>query len=421
MKEIETRTDIDAVVKINGSKSLTHRALIASSLAYGGSTLESFLSCEDTLLTLDALREIGAVISIEDDKAIVSGTGGVFPPVVGLREINLGNSGTSYRLLLSVAALGKGNFLFDGAPRMRARPVGDLVKALNTLGVEVFSVNREGFPPVMIKADGISGGKVNIPGNISSQYVSSLLLAGPYMENGVEIEITGGLVSKPYIDLTLDVMKAFGVTVENKDYRGFKVQAGNYYNSCRFVIDGDVSAASYFWSAAAITGGKITTKNIHPYSTKQGDINFLEIMEKMGCHVERESNSATIMGKALKGIDVDMSSMPDMVPTLAAIALFAEGKTTIRNVAHLRHKESDRLGDTAREWRKLGAKIEELEDGLLIYGGVKLHGAEVDPHNDHRLAMSLAIVGLRIEGIRIINETCVDKSFPTFWDVWDLI
>lgn len=419
MKEIEPKACIEATVKISGSKSLTHRALIASSLADGDSSLESFLSCEDTLATAAALREMGAGISIEDNNARVSGTNGSLIPARGVKEINLGNSGTSYRLLLSVAALGKGHYILDGASRMRERPIGDLVRALNILGVEAYSVHKEGFPPVLIKAGGIPGGKVGIPGHVSSQYISSLLLAGPYSENGVEISVTGSIVSKPYIDLTLDVMKTFGVSVENDGYNHFKVSAVDRYHSCRFVIEGDVSSASYFWGAAAITGGKVTTENIHPCSTTQGDIHILDIMEDMGCHIERRVDSVTVRGENLKGIDVDMSSMPDMVPTLAAVALFAEGKTTIRNVAHLRHKESDRLGDTVLEWRKLGARIEELNDGLLIDGGRSLHGAEVDPHNDHRLAMSLAMVGLRVQGVRIINENCVDKSFPRFWDMWD--
>ncbi|MBN2062460.1 MAG: 3-phosphoshikimate 1-carboxyvinyltransferase [Deltaproteobacteria bacterium] len=421
MKEIKTRRDIEATVKINGSKSLTHRALIASSLAQGESRLGSFLSCEDTFYTVGALREMGSVISIEDDIVTVKGTGGSLSPVAGMKPINLGDSGTSFRLLLSVAALGKGSYLFDGSSRMRSRPIGDLVKALNMLGVEVCSVDRGGFPPVLIKADGIPGGRVKIPGNISSQYISSLLLVGPYTREGLEIDIAGALVSRPYVDLTIDVMKTFGVDVENKDYKSFRIPEGGHYKPCRFEIEGDVSAASYFWGAAAITGGKITTKNICPYSTRQGDINLLHIMEKMGCIVERKSDSVTIRGENLEGVDVDMSSMPDMVPTLAAVALFARGKTFIRNVSHLRHKESDRLGDTVCEWSKLGANIEELDDGLVIQGGVELHGADIDPHNDHRLAMSLAMVGLRVQGIRIINENCVGKSFPMFWEMWNFI
>ncbi|MBW1887155.1 MAG: 3-phosphoshikimate 1-carboxyvinyltransferase, partial [Deltaproteobacteria bacterium] len=188
---------------------------------------------------------------------------------------------------------------------------------------------------------------------------------------------------------------------------------------CRFRVDGDVSAASYFWGAAAVTGGTVITENIHPYATRQGDIALLDILEEMGCHIERKTDRVVVHGGALSGIEADMGAMPDMVPTLAAIALFAEGKTTIRNVSHLRHKESDRLGDTALEWSRLGGRVEESDDGIIIHGGERLSGTVIDPHSDHRLAMSIAIVGLRVPGITIKDEKCVDKSFPTFWRLWD--
>jgi len=421
MKEIKTRSNIDATVTITGSKSLTHRALITAGLAEGESLLEEFLACEDTLYTVSALREMGVGISVEGKNVTIAGTGGELSPAKEKRKIFLGNSGTSYRLLLSVAALGRGEHIFAGSPRMHSRPIGDLVSALNRLGVEASYIAEEGYPPVLIKADGIHGGKVELPGNISSQYLSSLLLSGPYAGKDVEIEVIGGLVSRPYVDLTLDVMKTFGITVEHADYRSFRVPAGKRYSSCRFRIDGDVSAASYFWGAAAVTGGTIVTENIHPHTTRQGDIALLDIMEEMGCRIKKESDRVIVQGGPLTGVDVDMGIMPDMVPTLAAIALFAEGKTTIRNVSHLRHKESDRLGDTALEWSRLGGRVEELDDGLVIHGGERLAGAEIAPHNDHRLAMSLAMVGLRVPGVKIKNENCVDKSFPTFWNLWDTL
>ena len=421
MIEITPKSKINAVVSINGSKSVTHRALIVSALAEGQSVLEEFLSCEDTLYTLEALRHMGVDISIDNNKVIVNGTGGNFPLIEIKKEIFLGNAGTSYRLLLSTAALGRGEYVFTGIPRMLERPIGDLVAALKTLGVKAECVGKEGYPPVLIKANGIKGGSVKIQGNISSQYLSSLLLAAPYSQNDVEIEVIGELVSRPYIDVTIDVMQAFGIRIENNNYSDFKIASQNKYSSRRFIVDGDVSSASYFWGAAAITGGTAVTNNIHPYTTRQGDIVLLDILEKMGCHVKKEDNRVTVKGGALKGVDVDMGALPDMVPTMAAIALFAEGQTTIRNVAHLRYKESDRIGDTVTEWRKLGCRIDETDDGLIIQGGYELQGAEIDPHNDHRLAMSLAMVGLKVPGVRIIDEKCVDKSFPTFWKLWDLL
>ena len=419
MKEIQPRSSIDATVCIPGSKSVTHRALITSSLAKGESLLEEFLTCEDTMYTLGALRDLGVGISIENENVSVSGVGGDFPPNVDRKEIFLGNSGTSYRLLLSIVALARGEYLVTGTPRMHNRPIGDLVKALKRLGVEASCNEREDYPPVTIKANGIRGGKIEISGEQSSQYISSLLLSGPYAAKDVEIEVTGNLVSRPYVDVTLDVMQSFGIPVERDGYRYFRISAGRKYRPCQFRIDGDVSTASYFWGAAAVTGGMVVTENIHPYATRQGDIALLNIMEEMGCRVEREKDRVMVEGGRLSGIEVDMAAQPDMVPTLAAIALFAEGKTVIRNVPHLRLKESDRLRGVALEWGKLGARVEEQEDGIIIHGGDKLSGAEVDPHNDHRLAMSLAVVSLKVPGIRIQNEDCVDKSCPRFWELWN--
>jgi 3-phosphoshikimate 1-carboxyvinyltransferase len=419
LKAILPISNLNAVVKIPGSKSLTHRALIAAALADGNSILKSFLSSEDTLFTLNALRDMGTEISIEGEDVSVSGTGGVFAGSGGKKEIYLGNSGTSYRLLLSIAALTKRELVFTGTPRMYERPVGELVSALKRLGADLSYVDRDGYPPVYIKSSGIRGGKVSVAGNISSQYISSLLLAGPYSSEGIEVAVEGDLVSKPYVDLTLDVMRTFGIEVSQDGYERFMVPSGKKYRPRVFTIEGDVSSASYFWAAAAVTGGTVITENIYPLTTVQGDIAILDILEQMGCSVGEAEGSVMVKGGNLKGVEVDMGSMPDMVPTLAAIALFAEGKTIIRNVHHLRYKESDRIGDTAKELRLIGAKIEELQDGFVIHGGQKLIGAEIDPHKDHRLAMSLAVAGLRVPGIRVTDEHCVDKSFPSFWEMWD--
>ena len=258
-------------------------------------------------------------------------------------------------------------------------------------------------------------------GNQSSQFLSSLLLSGPYADNDIKIEIIGDLVSQPYVDMTLDVMRAFGVEVFRDGYRGFKVNAGNGYRPHQFSIEADVTNASYFWAAAGVTGGKVITENIAPFCTRQGDIRFLDILEEMGCQVKKEADRVTVCGGTLSGIEADMSAMPDLVPTLAAVALFTDGKTVIRNVPHLRHKESDRLRTVRLEWERIGGRIEELSDGLIIHGEKPLSGAVVDPHEDHRLAMSLAVIGLRSPGIKIKNEGCVRKSFPQFWDLWDLL
>lgn len=419
MKEVKTVAQIAATVSIPGSKSVTHRALILAGLAEGESQLYKFLECEDTVYTMLALRRLGIHLSGAGETMSVRGTAGMFAPRAEAKEIFLGNSGTSFRLLLTVFALARGGFLLTGTPRMRRRPVGELVTALNSLGVDASCAEAEGFPPVALRARGIRGGKVQMAGSRSSQFISSLLLAGPYAEKGIEIEVTGSLVSRPYVDLTVDAMERFGVSVVREGYRYFRVISGRGYQAREYTIEGDVSSASYFWAAAAVTGGSVTTTNVYPETTRQGDIGFLSILEQMGCAIERGADRVAVRGGRLSGVEVDMGSIPDMVPTLAAIAAFAEGDTAIRNVAHLRDKESDRLRAVAVEWRRLGISVKELADGLIIPGGTRPSGAVVDPHDDHRLAMALAVLGLRTPGVKIRDEQCVSKSFPDFWELWD--
>jgi len=403
-------------VTIPGSKSITHRALIAGGLAEGATILRNDLQCEDTLHTARALRAIGVGMKRDGDHLIMQGLGEKGPLQPWEKAIYLGNSGTSFRLLLPVLALAKGSFLVTGTPRMRKRPMGPLVDALSRLGVTIGSDN--GLPPVRISSNGIEGGSVMLPGEASSQFLSALLLSGPYAQKDVDITVSGDLVSKPYVDVTVDVMAAFGVRVERDGYSRFTVSAGRKYQPRDYQVLGDVSSASYFWAGGAIAGKTVTTQNIHPQG-RQGDIRLLKVLEEMGCGVDRQSDRVTVSGGPLKGVDVDMGAMPDMVPTLAAVALFARGKTTIRNVGHLRFKESDRLSAVAREWGKLGGRVEEYEDSLVVHGNAPLHEAQVDPHDDHRLAMSLAVIGLRVPGVRIQNPGCVGKSFPRFWELWE--
>lgn len=419
MKEIEPRTSLNSTVWIPGSKSITHRSAIAASLATGESTLPGFLACADTLYTIGVLKDLGVEISPEGQTLQVKGMGGRFSPVHGRKEFYLGNSGTSIRLLLSTVSLASGEFLLTGSSQLLRRPIGELVDALNQLGVDIICVEQNGCPPVLIRAQGIRGGRVTMSGEKSSQYLSSLLLSGPYAEKGVEVEITGRLVSRPYVDITIEVMREFGVSVDRHGYRYFMVPPGDGYLPREFSIEGDVSAASYFWAAAAVTGGRVTTENIKPYTTRQGDIAFLEILREMGCRVDRETERVSVCGGPLSGIEADMSAIPDQVPTLASVALFANDSTAIRNVPHLRYKESDRLRNIALEWGKLGGTVEELADGLIIHRGTALRGARVESHDDHRLTMSLAVVGLKVPGVRIKGEDCVTKSFPRFWELWD--
>ena len=419
MKEINRLSKLRATVRIPGSKSITHRAIIAASLADGRSVLRDFLECEDTLYTINAMREVGVQITIEGNDLKVEGRGGKFGAGPIRKEVYMGNSGTSLRLFLSVAALCRGELFITGSKRMRSRPIGPLVIALNRLGVDASCIEKHGCPPVLIRANAIHGGRVLMDGDQSSQYLSSILLSGPYADNDIEIEVRGKLVSRPYVDITVNVMKEFGIRVERHNYDSFRISSGRRYRAGEFAIQGDVSSASYFWAAAAVTGGKITTENIYPHVTRQGDIRFLEVLEEMGCSIEKGSDRAVVEGRSLSCVEVDMGDLPDMVPTLAAVALFARGKTIIRNVLHLRHKESDRLHAVALEWRRIGGQIEELPDGLIIHGGAPLSGTDVSPHDDHRLAMSLAVVGLRVPELKVRDKHCVNKSFPSFWTLWD--
>jgi 3-phosphoshikimate 1-carboxyvinyltransferase len=419
MKEIKTRATINAQVTIPGSKSLSHRALIAAALASGESRISNLLVCEDTSLTLQALRDLGIEIRHDNGVTIMAGQGGRFPDSPPIRTLVLGNSGTSLRLLLSTAALAGGATILTGSSRLQERPVGELVRALKGLGVKEIKARLGDFPPVHIRSEGIMGGLVRLTGGESSQYLSSLLLAAPYASTEVEIEVEQTLVSGPYADLTVEVMERFGVKVHRDGYRYFRVPANRAYQSVQFSVEGDASSASYFWAAAAVTGGIVATENIRAASSRQGDLAFLDILSRMGCSVEKEEQRVIVRGNDLAGVEADMSRLPDMVPTLAALALFARGKTTIHNVPHLRLKESDRLRALWEEWTRLGARIKELPDGLIIEGRMPLRGASCDPHDDHRLAMSLAVVGLKVPRIQIQNEHCVAKSFPRFWEFWD--
>lgn len=411
-------TRADLTVVIPGSKSITHRAMIASGLAEGESVLRNCLECEDTSYTASALISLGVSMECRADHRLVKGNGGLIPPLSGDGELFLGNSGTSLRLLTAIAALGRGSYLLSGTKRLCERPVGELLEALEALGVKARGVFSPGFPPVLIEGGLFEGGRASLSGKTSSQYLSSLLLAGPCTRRGVEIEVSGDLVSRPYVDLTVQVMESFGIKVLRDGYRSFKVAGGAGYRPADFLVEGDVSAASYFWAAGATTGMRIVTRNIFPHATGQGDIGLLNILEEMGSQVTRKRDAVVVRGGLLKGIELDMSQMPDMVPTVAALALFAEGQTAIRNVAHLRYKESDRLQALAQELGKLGAEVKELHDGLIVKGGTRLSPARIDPHGDHRIAMALAVVGLRVPGLEIKDRSCVGKSFPQFWEYW---
>jgi 3-phosphoshikimate 1-carboxyvinyltransferase len=412
MIEIKPIQQCDAVIKVPGSKSYTHRALILSALADGESTLIDPLRSEDTEVTARGLERLGIPILWEGDSIRVLGRGG---RLEGRDErINVGNSGTSMRFLTALAALKKGQTVLDGDDRMRVRPMGGLLESLEGLGAEARSQRGNDCPPVIIESQGLRGGRTKVRSHESSQYLSGLLMVAPYAREDVHLSVEGTLVSRPYIDITLSVMSAFGVGVCCEGDHSFFIPAGQRYQARDYRIEGDASNASYFFSAAAVTKGRVRVKNFWPTSI-QGDAGFPEILERMGCQVVRGKDWVEVEGKRLRGIEIDMNTVPDLVPTLAVTAAFANGKTIIQKIGHLRLKESDRIHALAGELTKMGIRVEEGEDWLSIEGG-EPHGAEIETHNDHRLAMSFAIAGLAISGIRIRNESCVNKSFPAFWE-----
>jgi 3-phosphoshikimate 1-carboxyvinyltransferase len=411
MIEIKPLHHCDASVALPGSKSYTHRALILSALADGESVLIHALRSEDTEYTAQALQMLGIPIFWEGDVVHIFGKGGELKATV--EEIDVGNSGTSMRFLTALSALKNGRTRLDGSERMRKRPIVDLLDSLKALGVRAYSEEGNGYPPVVVESRGLKGGPAKIKGDESSQFLSALLMVAPYAEKSVYLEVIGHLASRPYVDITLDVMSTFGVEVQNGCYHSFFIRAGQSYLPQKYRIEGDASNASYFFSAAAVTRGKMRVENFSPASL-QGDKGFLNILEKMGCEVIRGDGWVEVLGKELNEIEVDMNEMPDLVPTLAVTAAFARGKTMIKNIGHLRLKESDRIQALTVELNKMGIRVEEGEDWLRIEGG-KAYGAEIETYHDHRIAMSFAIAGLVVPGVKIKEEECVEKSFPDFW------
>ncbi len=411
MIEIKPISKLDAVLTVPSSKSYSNRALLIAALADGKSHIYNCLKCEDTRYMISALNSHNINIVEDKTKVTVHGCNG-FPGTSG-KNIFVGNAGTTMRFLCSFAALCLGETIIDGSWRMRQRPLNDLIDGLSPLGVEIISQNENGCPPVKIKGGGIDGGETEMNGDKSSQYFTSILMSSPYAKKDVLIKVNGELTSRPYIDLTIDLMRIFGVNVENNSYSSFFIKSGNGYKAREYTIESDMTSATYFFAAAAITGGKVKVKNIN-ISTMQGDIKFVDILKKMGCIVLKGENFIEVEGGGLTGINVNMNEMPDAVQTLAVTSLFAKGETRITGVSNLRIKETDRIKALATELSRLGAQVRELDDGLVIIPG-KMQAAEIVTYDDHRMAMSFSLAGLKIHGIRIKNPGCVNKSFPDFF------
>jgi 3-phosphoshikimate 1-carboxyvinyltransferase len=361
---------------------------------------------------MTALKKLGAVIDHVDHNFSVKGVGGKLSECSD--TLQFGNAGTSIRFLTAVTALGKGAYTLAGNTRMSERPIKDLLDGLNQIGARARAINENGCPPVRIETNGLEGGSLSLKANVSSQYLSALLLVAPYTRKGLDIKIVGELVSRPYVTMTIEVMERFGVKVEQKGGDRFYIAGGKGYRPTRLTIEPDASNASYFWAVGAITHTRIKVSNIQRTS-RQGDLSLLDLLSEMGCQVEEEMDGISVQGGPLKGITADMGMMPDVVPTLAVVAAFAEGKTTIRNVAHLKVKETDRLAAVSNELTKMGIKVALLPDGLIIQGG-RPHKGVIDTYDDHRIAMCFAVAGLAIPGIQIKKPDCVEKSFPTFWE-----
>ncbi len=396
------------------SKSYSHRAVILASLAAGESVIKEPLLADDTLHTIDACRSLGADIRQDGNRLLVSGTGGKISATDGQR-ILAGNSGSTIRMIAPLAALSQSRVVLDGDSRLRQRPMDDLLSALDSLGISARSLGNNGYPPLEIQGENFSGGEVTIGGEVSSQHISALPMVSPCTREGIKINISGGLGSRPYIDITLDAMRAFGVEAVNKDYKQFLVKGGQGYQARRYRIEGDYSSAAYFFAAGAIGGQPLTLANLNNNSV-QGDRHLLNILAEMGCSVAEQKDRITLSrNRELKGVSVDMADYPDLVPTVAVVAAYAKGKTEMSNIGRLRFKESDRLATTAAELSRMGIKCGVSDDSLVVYGG-KPEGAEINAHNDHRLAMSLAVAALFAEGDSTINGAeAVNKSYPKFF------
>ena len=425
---------LNSAVCVPGSKSLTNRALLIAALANGTTRLTNALFSDDSRYFARALQTLGFDVQLDEaaHEITVTGLGGKIPAQKA--ELFIGNAGTAARFLSAFLTLGHGEYILDGEPRMRERPIGDLVNSLTQLGANIQPITQYATrgtvcPPIKIIASGLPGGRTKIAGDISSQFLSALLMTAPYAQTPIQIEVTTELNSKPYVDMTIAIMSDFGVEVERKGYASFKIPITNYAIPKRsgadqlprtnYPIESDASAASYFFAAPAICGGTVKVENISRKSV-QGDIGFLDVLSKMGCIIEEANNSITVhgpRGSSIVGIDIDMRDIPDTAQTLAAIAPFAFSPTRIRGIASARVKETDRVSATCTELKRLGVQVDEHEDGMTIYPTSNLQPANIQTYNDHRMAMAFSLIGLRFDGVTIENPGCVSKTFPNYFEV----
>lgn len=411
--EVKRAEKIRGVVNTPPSKSYTHRAFLIASLAEGFSKIKYPLYSDDTMATLDSCLAMGVDISVESEECLIHGSGGNLKTPDDVLDVR--NSGTTLRFLSSAASLAPGYTILTGDQSLRTRPMQDLMESLEKLGISIRSAKNNGKAPIIVNG-GLKGGNTSIRGDISSQFISSILITAPYADNPVDLEIQGKFLSKPYVDITLDVMKKFGVEVETNYANQFHIEP-QVYKGKEYTVEGDYSSASYLIAAAASLNSDLTIKNLN-LKSKQGDKFILDIVKKMGCDVNLKENQVNIQGQGeLSGIDVNLGNTPDLLPTVAALGAMADGTTHIYGAEHARLKETDRIHTCAVELSKLGVIIKENPDGLTIEGGAK--GGVVKSHHDHRLVMALYLIGLKVGAVKIEDASVYQVSFPNFIEVMD--
>jgi len=419
--------EVKGTVLLPGSKSMTHRAMLMAALADEPSIIINPLRSEDTLYTAQVLEKLGCKLEwVAEEEGLKLRILPLSLRDTGLNDrrssplhLFVGNSGTTMRLLLGFLGAVRGRFILDGSARMRERPVGPVAESMSQLGVKCRFLEKDGYPPVEVFSSGLNGGIVLVDARKSSQFLSAVLIAAPRARENVIVRWLEPVASFPYVLMTVRMMIERGIEIQEFGQNGLVVPAPQTYRAGIFTVEGDCSSASYFWATAALTGGEVRTEPIFRESY-QGDAEFLQVLSAMGCSIDRDELSVTVRGpERLNAVDVDMNAMPDMVPTLAVLAAFASGKSVVRRVGHLRIKESDRLKAVALELSKLGVKVEEGEDFLVVYGGTAKRGADIETYDDHRIAMAFSLAGLKIPGVRIKNPDVVKKSFPEYWLVWE--
>jgi 3-phosphoshikimate 1-carboxyvinyltransferase len=410
---------VEGVVQLPGSKSISNRVLLLSALAEGTTRISNVLDSDDTRYMLDALKTLDIDVARTGNDFEIVGRGGPLVIQDVERELYLGMAGTAYRPLTAALCLGRGTFRLMGSERMSERPIADLVDALRALGASIEYLGRDGFPPLRVRGTGLRGGNVRMRGNVSSQFLTSLLMAAPLAADPVTVTIDGEQVSKPYLDITLNLMRRFGIEASHDHYQRFDIPTGHYVSPGSIHVEGDASSATYFLAAGAINGHVV----VHGIgrNSAQGDVAFVEVLRAMGADVRVSDDSIEVRSAPLQAVDLDLNAIPDAAMTVAVLALFARGTTRIRNVANWRVKETDRLAAMATELRKLGAHVVEHADAIEVTPPARLATADIETYGDHRMAMCFSLAALGGVAVTILDPDCVAKTFPDYFDVFATI